>query len=429
MRVCLFDDRPEQLEPLCWTRPVFDLRCGMVTLAQKQLRHVDATDSGALVRPVLEDLVRLQHPGVAVNDADWLAADDLLLVNGRWLPPEDAFALPAESCVGMTDGAVAYVVLKKRVPTTIPYEQLPMFLEVLEHTLPMCQAGGRMIDHAWDLVEHNAAEIRRDFAWLPPALARSQAQPGNEPTLTLTGPQGHLWIAPSARIEPMVLADTTRGPVVIDGHTTISAFTRLEGPCYIGPGSQVFGAKIRAGTTIGPHCRVGGEVEASIMHGYSNKYHEGFLGHSYVGEWVNLGAGTHNSDLRNDYGEVTMTLHGLPVHTGMTKIGCFLGDHTKTGLGTLLNTGTNVGAFCNLLPAGGFAPKYVPSFTSWWNGSLREAFTLEQSLATAQLAMQRRGVELTEAHKTLYAWLLDETEEERRRGMRESEQRQLRRSA
>jgi UDP-N-acetylglucosamine diphosphorylase/glucosamine-1-phosphate N-acetyltransferase len=216
---------------------------------------------------------------------------------------------------------------------------------------------------------------------------------------------------------------------VIDAGALVTAFSRLEGPCYIGPQVQVHGAKIRAGTSIGPQCRVGGEIEASILHGYANKYHEGFLGHSYVGEWVNLGAGTHNSDLRNDYGEVSVVVNGRATPTGLTKVGCFLGDHTKTGLGTLFNTGTSVGAFCNLLPAGRFAPKYVPSFTSWWNGALCEAFTLEQMLATAEIAMQRRGVTLTEAHRALYAWLLDDTAEERRRVLRDGEQRRLRKSA
>ena len=101
-----------------------------------------------------------------------------------------------------------------------------------------------------------------------------------------------------------MVADTTGGPVVIDREAVVTAFTRLEGPCYIGPRTQVHGAKIRAGTTLGPDCRIGGEVEASIVQGHSNKYHDGFLGHAYLGEWVNLGAGTQNSDLRNDYGEV-----------------------------------------------------------------------------------------------------------------------------
>src|SRR6516165_2677188 len=312
-----------------------------------------------------------------------------------------------------------------------------MLLEVCRRTLPNQPAGGRMIAYPWDLVDRNADEIRRDFRFQisdcglqseqRSAICGMQSAMCN--SLAALGPPENLWIAASARIEPMVVAETTQGPVVIDENAIVSAFTRLEGPCYVGPGTQVLGAKVRGGTTLGPECRVGGEIEASILHGYSNKYHEGFLGHSYVGAWVNLGAGTHNSDLRNDYGEVTMTMHGSSVHTGMTKVGCFLGDHTKTGLGTLLNTGANVGAFCNLLPAGRFAPKYVPSFTTWWNGSLREAFTLEQLLATADIVMNRRGVALTKAHKALYLRLFEATAAERRRAMRAAEQRQLRKSA
>jgi len=116
-----------------------------------------------------------------------------------------------------------------------------------------------------------------------------------------------------------VVANTTRGPVVIDGEAVVHAFTRLEGPCYVGRMTQVFGANIRAGTSLGPQCRIGGEVEASIVHGYCNKSHDGFLGHSYVGEWVNLGAARNNSDLRNDYGKVSVTVGGLPVSTGSTR--------------------------------------------------------------------------------------------------------------
>ena len=426
MRVCLFEDRAEQLEPLSLTRPVFELRCGMTTLARKQLRTVSAMQWGVLIRPMLEDLYRTQHPGCVVNDADWLRGDDLLLINGRWLPPLAAFEMPSVSCVGWTDDGVAYVVLKKH-DMPVSFEIALGGPELLEHwqkTLPPLPAGGRLIGYPWDLVEHNAGEIQRDYEWF--ASPREVAAPTS---IHVIGPRRQLWVAPSAKVEPMVVADTMNGPVVIDEDAVVAAFSRLEGPCYIGPRSQVHGAKIRGGTSLGPDCRVGGEVEASILHGYSNKYHEGFLGHSYLGEWVNLGAGTHNSDLRNDYGEVTVTVAGLPVRTGVNKVGCFLGDHTKTGLGTLLNTGTNIGAFCNLLPAGRLAPKYVPSFTTWWNGSLQEAFTLDQLLATAEIAMPRRGVTLTEAHRTLYGCLLDETAAERRRVMRESEQRPLRRSA
>lgn len=424
MRHCSFEHHAESLEPLSLTRPIFDLRCGIGTLAQKQLRHVSAHDWGALVRPSLEDLYRLQHPDVPVNDPDWLRTEDLILCNGRWLPPPERFTMPAVSCVGMVGADVAFVVLRKNESAAFSFEQLPLMLDHWQQALPGIQAGGRLISYLWDLVDQNGSEIQRDFI----ALHGSRPSPGH-PSLTVSGPHDQVWVASSARIEPFAVADTTHGPVIIDEHAVISAFSRLEGPCYIGPKSQVCGARVRAGTTLGPECRVGGEVEASILHGYSNKYHDGFLGHSYVGEWVNLGAGTHNSDLRNDYGEVSIILRGVPVRTGLNKVGCFFGDHTKTGLGTLLNTGTNVGAFCNVLPSGRFAPKYVPSFASWWNGTLSEAVTLDQSLATARIAMQRRGVTLTAAHRALYSWLFEDTRQERRRALRESEQRQMRRSA
>lgn len=419
MRWCIFEDHVDSLEPLSLTRPVFDLRCGMTTLAEKLARVLEMPIDGVLVRPVLAELYRDQHPNIRVNDVD--GGDDLLLVNGCWMPSKRL--MPSRSCVGMIGNSVAYVMLRERDAKPIAFDDLPRLLEQWQETLPIQQADGSLAQYPWDLVAHNADEIRRDFAWLDPAEERDR------PGVHLIGPTGELWIAPTSRVEPMVMIDTTHGPVVIDEHAVVSAFTRLEGPCTIGPRTQILGAKIRGGTSIGPQCRIGGEVEASIIHGYSNKYHDGFLGHAYVGEWVNLGAGTHNSDLRNDYGEVTMYQRGASIATGTSKVGCFLGDHTKTGLGTLFNTGTSIGAFCNLLPNGRFAPKEMPPFTSWWNGSLTEAFTLEQLLTTAELAMQRRGVTLTDAHRRFYAGLFDDTSEQRRRAIRESEQRRLRKSA
>src|SRR5205807_6378889 len=121
-----------------------------------------------------------------------------------------------------------------------------------------------------------------------------------------------------------------KGPVMIAHGAVVHSFSYLEGPCYIGPRTQIFGAKLRGGT-LGPECRIGGEVEESIIHGYSNKYHDGFLGHSYIGEWVNLAAGTQVSDLRNDYGQIRPIIDGQPVKSGLNKLGTFIGDHTKTG--------------------------------------------------------------------------------------------------
>jgi hypothetical protein len=185
---------------------------------------------------------------------------------------------------------------------------------------------------------------------------------------------------------------------------------------------------VRAGTTFGPQCRIGGEVEASIVLGHSNKNHDGFLGHAYVGEWVNLAAGTYTSDLRNDYGPVRVMVDGRLVATGRTKVGCFLGDHTKTGLGTLLDTGTNAGVFCNLLP-GGLLPRYIPSFACCRDGVPTDRADLADLLDTAGEVLRRRGRTLTGTHAALYRAVHEQTLAERRRVVREAERRPLRRSA
>jgi UDP-N-acetylglucosamine diphosphorylase/glucosamine-1-phosphate N-acetyltransferase len=281
-----------------------------------------------------------------------------------------------------------------------------------------------MVRYPWDLVRWNAERICSD--WQMRGGCGSSA---DIPHLQVLGPRERVRIAAGARVEPFVLIDATAGPVVIERDAVVSAFTRLEGPCRVGPGTHLLGAKVRAGTTLGPQCRIGGEVECSIVQGHSNKYHDGFLGHAYVGEWVNLGAGTSNSDLRNDYGEVTVTVLGRRVATGQTKVGCFLGDHTKAGLGTLLNTGTSAGIFCNLLPSGGLLPRHVPSFASWWNGALVDRADLSELLRTAGVVMSRRGAVLTEAHALLYRRLYEETAAERRQAVRDAERRQLRRTA
>jgi hypothetical protein len=288
---------------------------------------------------------------------------------------------------------------------------------------PTVLVNGRWLPPSGSLLDTVTAA---DLA-APCTVGDTTAEAGR-PGLAVVGPRARLAIHPTARVDPLVVADTTRGPVVVEAEAVVTAFTRLEGPCCVGPRTQVHGAKIRAGTTLGPDCRVGGEVEASILHGHSNKYHDGFLGHAYVGSWVNLGAGTQNSDLRNDYGEVTVTVNGRRVPTGLTKVGCFLGDHVKSGLGTLLNTGTNVGAFCNLLP-GGLLPRYIPSFASWWDQALADRADLPALLRTAAEVMRRRNVAFTEAHAALYRTLFEQTAGRRRQAVREAEMKALRRKS
>jgi len=433
MRICLFEDRAvANLEPLTLTRPIFDLLCGQTALAAKQRRLLpQTTDLGVLVRPYLAGLTQARSasdgtPGLRVNDLAWLRGGPILLINGRWLPPSRLTLGIDRPCIGLVGDEVAYVVLTAPAAGPLSWETLDECLERWKSQLPRVNAPGKVFRYLWELVQHNGEQIRRDFE------AELVTQPARGLWLdagpALVGSPEWLAIDPSARIDPLVVIDTTRGPVCIERNAIIHAFSRLEGPCHIGASTEIHGAKIRGGTTLGPQCRIGGEVEASIIQGHSNKYHDGFLGHAYVGAWVNLGAGTHNSDLRNDYGEVTVTVQGRPVRSGLTKVGCFLGDHTKTGLGTLLNTGTSVGAFCNLLPAG-LSPWAIPSYMTWWNGDIVERSTLGQHLETAGRVMGRRGVTLTDLHTAVYTAVYQMTAGERQRLAGQPEVTPLRRSA
>jgi UDP-N-acetylglucosamine diphosphorylase/glucosamine-1-phosphate N-acetyltransferase len=425
MRVCIYEDHGvEALEPLALMRPACDLWCGTSTLFTRQCRYVGASEVGVLLRSALAGLARLTHPRTQVNDFAWLRARGTLLINGRWLPPLDRPSDLQTPHVGLVGDEVAYAVLPGEQLTYCSPNTIDDCMETWKQRLPQRPAGGWMIDYPWDLVECNAAMLRQDCARAIASEGRSHRPSG----LGVVGPSELLRVDPSARIDPFVAVDTTQGPVLIDRDAVIHSFSRLQGPCYIGAGTHVCGANIK-GSSIGPMCRVGGEVEASILHGHVNKYHDGFVGHSYIGGWVNLAAGTQISDLRHDYQPVAMSIAGRTVNTGLTKVGAIVGDHTKVGLNASLNTGTVVGVFCNLLPGGGYLPRTVPSFCSYWNETLIEQASLPELVATARTVMSRRGCELTAHHAALFRTLFDQTAPARRQLLRQREQRQLRLSA
>jgi UDP-N-acetylglucosamine diphosphorylase / glucose-1-phosphate thymidylyltransferase / UDP-N-acetylgalactosamine diphosphorylase / glucosamine-1-phosphate N-acetyltransferase / galactosamine-1-phosphate N-acetyltransferase len=323
--------------------------------------------------------------------------------------------------VGLVGQSIAYIVPPPGEAPEHP-NAVDDWLQRCLESLPTTSADGAMIDYLWDAVDRNGDALCQDWDWF------SELHGKNTHGIAVVGAADQLAVAADASIEPFVTADTRGGPVLIDRGAVVHSFTRLEGPCYIGPEAIVLGAKIRAGTTIGPRCRVGGEVECSIMLANSNKYHEGFLGHSYIGEWVNLASATQTSDLRNDYGMVRVSINGQRLATGRTKIGSYIGDHTKTGLGALLNTGSVVGAFCNLLPSGTLLPQVIPSFCQVNYGVINERFDLRQVFTTAATVMKRRGAELTETHKDCFFTLFEHTAALRRKMLRESEMRRLRRS-
>jgi UDP-N-acetylglucosamine diphosphorylase/glucosamine-1-phosphate N-acetyltransferase len=415
MRICVYEDRHVRgLEPLTLTRPAVDLLCGLTTLGEKQARYFAATAVGHLCRPVVADLIRARDPVANVNDPAWLRGAPTVLVNARWLPPPRPRHAPPPPrrhlivrapnpfadapYIGTANGAVAFAVLDRRHLEAVSPATLDDCLDDWARSLPAREVGGNVVARPWELIDLNADQIARDFE-----ATCDPTDVGFHPTgFAVVGHADRLLIDPTAQVDPMVVADTTHGPVVIGAHAVVHAFTRLEGPCAVGAGTVVHGAQVRAGTTFGPQCRIGGEIECSIVLGFANKYHEGFLGHSYVGEWVNLAAGTHTSDLRCDYQPVSVPLDGNEVPTGRTKVGAIIGDHVKTGLGVLLNTGTAIGPFAQVLPTGGFAPRDIRAFTRVGPAGVKELADVDRLFVVADTVMRRRGRALTPALDAVY---------------------------
>lgn len=413
MRICLFEDRrAADLAPLSLTRPAFDLLCGLTPLAAKHRRYFAPDAVGYLVRPLVADLTREQHPHAPVNDPLWLRSGPTVLVNAGWVPPTRPAGQRAPATrdlfadgpfLAVCDGELAYAAVGPDLLAAVAPAALDDCLEDWLTALPRQEVGGGIVRRPWDLIDRTGKQIAADFAGaFDPSLVGLRP-----PGVAVVGPADRLFIDPTAAVDPMVVIDTTPGPVVICAHAVVTAFSRLEGPCFVGPGTHVFGATVKGGCSFGPHCRVGGEVEASVLQGYANKAHDGFLGHSFVGEWVNLAAGTHTSDLRNDYGPVAPT--------GRLKAGTIFGDHAKTGLGVLLNCGSVVGAFAGLLPTGRLMPRDVPSFARVGPEGVAEDLGLEALFATAETMMKRRGRTLSAAQEGVYRAVAAQTAAHRRR--------------
>jgi UDP-N-acetylglucosamine diphosphorylase/glucosamine-1-phosphate N-acetyltransferase len=414
MRICIYEDGGvARLEPLTLTRPAFDLWCGAGSLLDRQRRCLGPGDLGAVVRTPLTAICQKAHPELRVNDLSWLQAGPIVLVNARWMPSiAEALDLSTPHA-GMVGDQLAYAVLPAAARLANEPQPIEAEVERWKAELPSRPVGGWMIHYPWDLVTANPEALVQEIR-----SRQSEGKSSPPAGLVLHGPADQLWVHPLARVEPLVLADTTHGPVLIDRVATIKGFSRLEGPCYIGPGTWVLGARISV-STIGPVCRVGGEVDSSIIQGFSNKAHDGYLGNSYVGEWVNLGAGTQVSNLRTDYRTIRMPVAGQEVDSGLTKVGTFFGDHVKTGISTLLNVGTQVGAFSQLFHSSQLPPRFVPPFCRFARGRLEEGVGLDQLLFIAETAMSRRGLEFSREQTEYVAWLHRQTAPLRERVLRE----------
>ncbi|HET6348619.1 MAG TPA: hypothetical protein VFH88_05995, partial [Candidatus Krumholzibacteria bacterium] len=285
-------------------------------------------------------------------------------------------------------------------------EKLPVEVDQLidaHHLRKVVVDDARLLSFPWQLIEFNSDAIVDDFARMP---FRGQS----EDSVVYAG--AHLVagddvvLGEKCVIRAGAVLDASEGPVVIADRVVVMPNAVLTGPCYVGGGSIInAGARILAGSSIGGVCKIGGEVSETIFAAYANKQHDGFMGNSYVGEWVNLGAATNNSDLKNNYSAVRMWCAGSERDTGRQFLGLLMGDHSKTGINTLFNTGTVVGFNCNVF-ASELPAKFVPSF-SWGHGEHLTRYQLDRAMQTAAVVMDRRGVRFTTAHRDLFRAIFD----------------------
>ncbi len=421
MRLILFDrPTPERrtFYPLALSRPIWELRCGMTTLGEKLFNRLHPKEMAWFMPPYLANI---WHGGWPVNDARSLAGADLLLVDARVKADGLASLAVGTSRVVLDEqgGVLAARIIREDL-TKQNTNSLDAMVDWARRNLPAApDVKLSTWNYLWELILANPAQLVDDF--------RAAGQTGiavdarvEEPS-AIRGARSDICICRDAKIHPMAVLDAEHGPIYIDVGAEIHPFTRVEGPCYIGRNTVLLGAKCRAGNSIGPMCRIGGEVEGSIIQGFSNKYHDGFLGHAYVGQWVNLGALTTNSDLKNDYSEVKISLDGrTQTSTGSNKVGALIGDHAKTSIGTLLNTGAYVGAMSVLVASGRLMPKFIPSFTWYLNGTIGPGRGKEPLYATARTALGRRGCKWTEQDEVMWDAIYEMTRNERNEAVERS---------
>jgi UDP-N-acetylglucosamine diphosphorylase/glucosamine-1-phosphate N-acetyltransferase len=464
--VCIFEDKKfSNFFPMSLSQPVFDLRVGTGTLRSRlQDEFAEATFT-VLCREYLAPLTRIRLRGVTVNET---TGQPTVFVNGRLLCfgneltqlldelPENGIAVKGGYVVAARLGAKAAADFAAYIGKRISEETIAALCDELraaaaateskpdkrrkliqsqqaeegtyedahlvgqdsrEEKLPVEltriiaahkmhlneRPEARLLSFPWQLIEFNPDVIADDFRRLP---FRGQS----EESVVYPGVQlindDEIVIGDGAAVKSGVVLDASGGPIVIGDRAVVMPNATVIGPVSIGADSLVkAGAKILEGTSTGTVCKIGGEVEGTIFGSYSNKQHDGFIGHSYLGEWVNIGAASNNSDLKNNYSAVRMWCAGRVRETGRQFMGLLMGDHTKTGINTLFNTGTVIGFNCNVFSAE-LPAAFVPSY-SWGHGREMGAYELDKAMHTAAVVLERRRVRFEVAHRTVFEKIHD----------------------
>jgi UDP-N-acetylglucosamine diphosphorylase/glucosamine-1-phosphate N-acetyltransferase len=392
-RLVLFEDRHwRDLRPLTDLLPVHALTFGASDVARRWLAAAQLPLLALEARPVAIAAWRDAPPtaGGTPDPDDEVLAVNAAALPGAWLAGVLAARAPGLYVAPGDQVAAARVPFRALAPALGRGDAFETSL--LGLGLPVFPAGdATLLRFPWHLVAHQAEALVCDLE------ARPVVREGDvHPAAVLIMPE-RIAIEAGARVDALAVLDARGGPIRIERNALVFAHTHVAGPCRVGAGTHLLGGMIGA-STIGPACRIAGEVDACVWQGWANKRHHGFVGHSAIGPWVNLGALTTTSDLKNTYGEVRARIGGREIATGTNKLGSVLGAHVKTGIGTLLPTGAVVGTGANLFGGGRFAPRDVPAF-AWWDGERTVEHELDRFLATARTALGRRDQVLTDAEE------------------------------
>ncbi|MBP7738586.1 MAG: hypothetical protein KA369_21605 [Spirochaetes bacterium] len=420
MNIIVFEDGlHDNFYPLSLTKPLWELRSGLYSFRERLelfIRKDPKLSNAGLyffTREYLAPFFRERYPHLSINDYSVFDGNgECFFLNAVAYPSASDFALEVNSVVMMGPVPVAARIgaeSMRKPEDSIPAMLANPGLSVIEYDgYPAGTGKGRKAEYIWDLMDSNPWALGNDYA-----LAGFAGNGYLRKDVTISGDATQVYIEEEAAFEPFVFIEASEGPVFIGAGARINSFSRIEGPCMIGRECVIYGAKIRSGSSIGPFCRIGGEIEQSIFHGYSNKYHDGFIGHSYIGEWINMGALTTNSDLKNNYTNVKVYTSASRRKTGRTKIGCFMGDFVKTSIGTLINTGSSIGPGAMLVHAGKLTPCHIPSFSWYIDGETGRPLLFDDFMAVCRRAMARRNVEVSEEFSALMRTVYDMTSPER----------------
>ncbi|MBI5323795.1 MAG: hypothetical protein HZB41_00685 [Ignavibacteriae bacterium] len=402
--ILLFEsERVDYLYPFSILHCAWELRCGATMLFEKiQMRFPDSRIIyKGRDKHVESFLARYEHKSQELKKENILIINSALLPDNLfWDSLDDAYNKfstqnnEKKSVVFKYRNfpVAAYIPGNELInPTEFDKRFLPKFLYEFANVFPHIEINEpKVINYLWDALEYNSSSTEDDFKYYKNNLDLELLK--NSGVFLIN--EEKIKIGNNTKIAPTTVIDASDGPVIIGNEVVIQPHSVIYGPCHIGNNTSVkSGAKIYGKTSIGPWCKVGGEIENSIIQSYSNKQHEGFLGHSYLCEWVNLGAGTNTSDLKNTYGNIKVQLRSNEINTERMFLGLLCGDHTKSAINSAFTTGTTAGIF-GIIVADGFLPGSIPSFA--WRGSKGcSIYKIEKALETAQIVMARRNKNLS----------------------------------